>query len=73
MITVDCAVLGRRLNEARNEFKIPEHLDLPCLPPDCNWRDLVTDDDRLKFGEKRPPLGREAGIDLFVSIALILQ
>jgi hypothetical protein len=50
MITVDCAVLGRRLNEARNDFRIPEHLDLPCLPADCNWRDLVTDDDRLKFG-----------------------
>lgn len=52
MITVDCAVLGRRLNEARNEFRIPEHLDLPCLPADCNWRDLVTEDDRLKFGKK---------------------
>jgi (S)-2-hydroxy-acid oxidase len=50
MVTVDCAVLGRRLNEARNGFKLPRNLELPCLPADLNWRDMVTDDDRLKYG-----------------------
>lgn len=48
-VTVDCAVLGRRLNEAKNNFNLPEEVELPNLPADLNWRDLVTEDDRLKF------------------------
>lgn len=48
-MTVDCAVLGRRLNEARNDFKIPTHIDLPNLPEDLDWRDVAATDDRLKY------------------------
>ena len=48
-VTVDCAVLGRRLNEARNDFKLPDHIELPNLPEDLDWRALDSPDDRLKF------------------------
>lgn len=50
-ITVDCAVLGRRINEARNNFTIPEDIELPNLPSDLDVRALSITDDRLKFGE----------------------
>lgn len=48
-VTVDCAVLGRRLNEARNNFTLPDHIELPHMPADCDWRNLVVEDDRLKY------------------------
>ena len=48
-ITVDCAVLGRRLNEAKNDFRLPTHIELPNLPEDLDWRALDSTDDRLKF------------------------
>lgn len=48
-VTVDCAVLGRRLNEARNDFKLPNHVELPNLPEDLDWRALDSTDDRLKY------------------------
>ena len=48
-VTVDCAVLGRRLNEARNDFCLPPEAELPNLPADCDWRDLTNEDDRLKY------------------------
>lgn len=49
-MTVDCAILGRRLNEARNSFALPEDLDLPNLPADLPWRDVTNDDERLAYG-----------------------
>lgn len=52
-VTVDCAVLGRRLNEARNNFTLPDHIELPHMPADCDWRNLVVEDDRLKYGTLR--------------------
>ena len=48
-VTVDCAVLGRRLNEAKNDFKLPDHITLPNLPHDLDWRSLDSTDDRLKY------------------------
>lgn len=48
-VTVDCAVLGRRLNEAKNDFKIPQHISLPNLPGDLDWRAVDSTDDRLKY------------------------
>ncbi|GAA6006867.1 hypothetical protein JCM10207_009118 [Rhodosporidiobolus poonsookiae] len=50
-MTVDCAILGRRLNEARNSFTLPDDLVLPNLPQDLNWRDVTNDDPRLDYDD----------------------
>ncbi|GAA5874320.1 hypothetical protein JCM8547_007562 [Rhodosporidiobolus lusitaniae] len=48
-MTVDCAILGRRLNEARNNFTLPDDLVLPNLPADLPWKDVTNDDPRLDY------------------------
>ncbi|ODO01523.1 hypothetical protein I350_06343 [Cryptococcus amylolentus CBS 6273] len=42
-ITVDLPILGRRLNEYRNKFQVPDGLDMPIFPPGANWRDTAAD------------------------------
>lgn len=71
-MTVDCAVLGRRLNEARNGFSLPDDLCLPNLPADLDWRNLTNDDPRLDYGEPLPLPGssrasRSLGVRLLSS------
>lgn len=45
VLTVDCACLGRRLNEYRNEFCLPRNLALPNLPPGVDVHSSVAGDD----------------------------
>lgn len=49
-VTCDLPILGRRLNEHRNNFSIPEGLTIPNLPPDINFRS-TSKDSRLQYGE----------------------
>lgn len=51
MLTVDCAYLGRRLNEYRNDFQLPEHLAFPNLPEGINPHNFVdaVHDPRLAY------------------------
>jgi (S)-2-hydroxy-acid oxidase len=50
VLTVDCAILGRRLNEYRNEFALPRTLALPNLPPGVDVHNQVAGDDpRLNY------------------------
>lgn len=49
--TVDCAILGRRINEAKNNFALPADLDLPNLPADLDWKDVTNDDSRLDYDD----------------------
>ncbi|WVQ72874.1 hypothetical protein IAR50_002435 [Cryptococcus sp. DSM 104548] len=42
-ITVDLPILGRRLNEYRNKFQVPDGLDMPIFPPGANWRNAGED------------------------------
>ncbi|GFZ51275.1 hypothetical protein JCM24511_09033 [Saitozyma sp. JCM 24511] len=37
-VTCDLPILGRRLNEFKNSFSIPEGLTIPNLPPDVDFR-----------------------------------
>ncbi|GAA5915162.1 hypothetical protein JCM6882_001126 [Rhodosporidiobolus microsporus] len=50
-MTVDCAILGRRLNEARNNFTLPDDLVLPNLPEDLPWKDVTNNDPRLDYDD----------------------
>lgn len=47
-ISVDCPWLGRRLNEMKNDFKVPEHLNFPNYPW-INSAEMVSDDDRTQY------------------------
>ncbi|WWC63762.1 uncharacterized protein I303_106367 [Kwoniella dejecticola CBS 10117] len=38
-VTCDLPILGRRLNEFKNKFSIPQGLTVPNLPPDVDFRD----------------------------------
>lgn len=50
VLTVDCAILGRRLNEYRNDFCLPKDLALPNLPPGVDVHCSVAGDDpRLNY------------------------
>ncbi|EIM22812.1 FMN-dependent alpha-hydroxy acid dehydrogenase [Wallemia mellicola CBS 633.66] len=49
-LTIDCPYLGRRLNEYRNQFKLPEHLTLPNLPVEDG--NMVTRDERLEYDDQ---------------------
>ncbi|BEJ12495.1 hypothetical protein CspHIS471_0209550 [Cutaneotrichosporon sp. HIS471] len=49
VLTVDCAYLGRRLNEYRNDFTLPEHLTFPNLPPGINPYNFVQSDPRTAY------------------------
>lgn len=47
-VSVDCPWLGRRLNEMRNGFRLPDHLNFPSYP----WissDNMVSDDDRTQY------------------------
>ncbi|KAI5480116.1 hypothetical protein MNV49_001776 [Pseudohyphozyma bogoriensis] len=48
-VTVDCPVLGRRLNEIRNDFTLPEGTSFPNFPPDLENPDLDTTEDRMQY------------------------
>ncbi|GAA6042939.1 hypothetical protein JCM8097_000007 [Rhodosporidiobolus ruineniae] len=50
-MTVDCAILGRRLGEARDNFALPDDLVLPNLPEDLPWKDVTNDDPRLDYDD----------------------
>lgn len=50
-MTVDGTVLGRRLNEYRNRFGIPEGLGYPNICPDADMTNLVDQGDDLAYGE----------------------
>lgn len=50
VLTLDCALLGRRLNEYRNEFAVPQNLTLPNLPPGVDVHNSVMGTDpRLNY------------------------
>ena len=49
-VTCDLPILGRRLNEYKNNFGIPEGLTVPNLPPDVNFR-ATAKDSRMGYGE----------------------
>lgn len=47
-VSVDCPWLGRRLNEMKNDFRLPDHLNFPSYP----WiksDNMVSDDDRTQY------------------------
>jgi hypothetical protein len=48
-MTVDCAILGRLLGEARNNFTLPDDLKLPNPPEDHPWKDVTNNDPRLDY------------------------
>jgi hypothetical protein len=41
--------LGRRLNEHRNDFKLPEGLSFPNMPEDVDMRNMIQDDPRMTY------------------------
>ncbi|EXJ86915.1 glycolate oxidase [Capronia epimyces CBS 606.96] len=47
-ITCDLPILGRRLNEYKNQFSIPEGLTVPNLPPDVDFR-ASSQDSRMGY------------------------
>ncbi|KAF3987329.1 hypothetical protein FT663_02930 [Candidozyma haemuli var. vulneris] len=47
-VSVDTPWLGRRLNELRNSFELPDHLGFP-LYPWMNAHKMLSDDKRTKF------------------------
>lgn len=47
-VSVDTPWLGRRLNELRNSFELPEHLGFPMYPW-MNAHKMLSDDKRTKF------------------------
>lgn len=47
-ISVDCPWLGRRLNEFRNTFSLPEHLGFPNVPG-IDPHNMVTADERVAY------------------------
>lgn len=49
VLTVDCAYLGRRLNEYRNDFQLPDHLTFPNLPEGINPHQFVQQDPRTAY------------------------
>lgn len=51
MMTVDAPMLGRRLNEFRNSFGIPEGMGYPNIAPDSDMRNLVDQSSGLTYGK----------------------
>lgn len=50
MMTVDATMLGRRLNEYRNSFGIPEGMGYPNILPGADMTDLVDKGADLAYG-----------------------
>lgn len=50
-VTVDCPWLGRRLNEIKNNFQLPDHLTMPCYPW-MNPQNMDSVDDRTQYDNK---------------------
>ena len=63
MLTVDCVVLGVRVNEFRNSFTLPENVIWPNIESKNKASATVGDDDSASYGtyttSKRS--GRPAG------------
>ncbi|RSH84096.1 hypothetical protein EHS25_005341 [Saitozyma podzolica] len=49
VLTLDTPSLGRRLNEHRNNFKLPEGLSFPNMPEDVDMRNMIQDDPRMTY------------------------
>ncbi len=50
LLTVDGPVLGRRLNEFRNSFALPEGITFPNIESDVDPSALEGADDSLNYG-----------------------
>jgi (S)-2-hydroxy-acid oxidase len=50
-LSVDCPWLGRRLNEMKNTFSLPPHLNFPSFPF-ITSQSMISDDDRTQYDAK---------------------
>ncbi len=51
LLTVDGVVLGKRINEHRNSFNIPEGITFPNIESKTNAASVEASDDGLNYGE----------------------
>lgn len=57
-VTVDCVALGRRLNEFRNNFQLPEHLTFPNIAKTSQTNTFRAETDAMRYGKPAAPGAR---------------
>ena len=53
-VTLDCPYLGRRLNEFRNKFSLPEGMQLPNLFPGVDITTFEDGNETMAYGSPSP-------------------